>query len=225
VTVTVSELHGVIFDVDGTLVDSNEAHVQAWLRAMREQGYEVSYERVRRLVGMGADNLLPNALGISKDDPAGAEINRRQAEIFKQDYLSSIKAFPKACELVSRIRDAGLKRVVATSARPEELKAMLQVAGITDLIEDSTSSGDAPHTKPDPGIVEAALGQSGLAPYEAIMLGDTPYDAQSAGQAGVRLIAVRSGGFSDQDLAGALAIYDDVADLLAHFAESPLGTA
>ena len=220
-----SELHGVIFDVDGTLVDSNEAHVQAWLSAMREQGYEVPYERVRRLIGMGADNLLPNALGISKDDPPGAEINRRQAEIFKQDYMSSIKAFPKALELVSRIREEGLKRVVATSARPEELKAMMQVAGITDLIEDSTSSDDAPSTKPDPGIVAAALGQSGLAPHEAIMLGDTPYDVQAAGQAGVRVIAVRSGGFSDRDLAGALAIYDDLADLLAHFAESPLGTA
>lgn len=218
-------LRGVIFDIDGTLVDSNDAHAQAWWRAMRERGYEVPYERVRRLVGMGADNLLPSALGIAKGDPAGAEINRRQAEIFKQEYMSSIKAFPGARELVSRIRDEGLKCLVATSARPEELKAMLQVANVSDLIEDSTDSDDAPRSKPNPGIVQAALQQSGLAPQEALMLGDTPYDVQAAGQAGVRLIAVRSGGFSDEDLDGALAIFDDVADLLAHFQESPLKAA
>jgi phosphoglycolate phosphatase-like HAD superfamily hydrolase len=120
------------------------------------------------------------------------------------------------------MRDEGLKLVVASSAKEDELTPLLEKAGTADLIEKKTSSDDAENSKPDPDIVKAALDRSGLAPDEVVMLGDTPYDIEAASRAGVRAVALRSGGWKDRDLSGAIAAYDDPADLLAHYDSSPL---
>ena len=217
-----STFQGVILDVDGTLVDSNQAHARAWLAAFREQGYNADFDQILRLVGMGGDHLIPEVCGLDKDSPEGEAINKRRGEMFKTQELPKLKAFPQTRELLEAMRACGLRLAVASSAQSDELTPLLELAGAKDLIEAQTSSSDAQKSKPDPDIVQAALAKLGLEPAQTVMLGDTPYDIESAGKAGVRVIALRSGGWDDQALHGALAIYDDPADLLAHFEQSPL---
>lgn len=213
---------GVLLDIDGTLVDSNEAHVEAWVRALTENGHAVSKEKIRGLVGMGGDNLLPAAVGIDKENPEGKRIAERHGALF-QERLPHLRPFPRVRPLLLKMKKKGLKLLVASSAEPDEVKALLQIAGVADLIEGTADSGDAASSKPDPDIVKAALERIGLPAGEVLLLGDTPYDIEAAGKAGVKSLAVRSGGFADADLQGALAVYDDAADLLARYASSPLG--
>jgi HAD superfamily hydrolase (TIGR01509 family) len=215
-------IRGVILDVDGTLVDSNDAHAHAWVDALAEHNVYVEYEKVRSLIGMGGDKLLPEVSGSEEETPEGERISKRRGEIFKERYLPKLKAFPSTRELLQRMRAEGLKLVVASSAKEDELNPLLKIAGAGDLVEEKTSSDDAENSKPDPDIVKAALKSSGLAADEVLMLGDTPYDIESASRAGVRVIAVRCGGWKDEDLSGAVAIYDGPADLLADYDTSPL---
>lgn len=218
----VGRYRGILLDLDGTLVDSNEAHVEAWARALSENGHEISREKIRELIGMGGDNFLPAAAGIDKESPEGKRIAERHGELF-QEQLPGLRPFPGVRSLLSKMKAEGLKLLVASSAEPDDVKALLQVAGVTDLIEDTADSGDAESSKPDPDIVQAALGRLGLPAGEVLLLGDTPYDIEAAGKAGIKTLAVRSGGFADSELAGALALYDDSADLLARYDSSPLG--
>ncbi len=213
----------VLLDMDGTLIDSNAAHVHAWVEALREHGYPVSEKDIWPLVGMGGDNLLPAAVGISKESEEGKKVSERRGEIFKTRYVPGIRPFPGVRPLLERLREDDLRLVVATSSPGDELEKNLEIAGIADLLEDSTSASDAGKSKPDPDIVKAALDRLGLPAGQVVMLGDTPYDIQAAGKAGVEVIAFRCGGFRDDDLKGALAIYDGPADLLARYGESPLG--
>jgi HAD superfamily hydrolase (TIGR01549 family) len=215
-------IRGVILDVDGTLVDSNDAHARAWVEALAEAGIRVPFERVRPLIGMGGDKLLPEVSGISEETEEGKRIGERRAEIFKERYLPELKAFPKTKELLRHMRARGLKLVVASSAKEDELKSLLKLAGADDLIEEKTSSDDAENSKPDPDIIKAALDAAKLSADEVVMIGDTPYDVESASRAGVRVIGVRSGGWKDGDLRGAIAIYDGPADLLENYESSPL---
>jgi HAD superfamily hydrolase (TIGR01509 family) len=217
-----SNYRGVILDVDGTLLDSNAAHVEAWVEALNENGFEVSADDIWPLVGMGGDNLLPAAVGIDKESPEGKKISERRGEIYKS-RLPHLKAFPGVRDLLIRMRDGGLKRVVATSSPKEEVGKALELAKVTDLVEETVSASDAGKSKPDPDTVATAVERSGLPPGELVMLGDTPYDIEAAGKAGVRTIALRSGNFTDDKLKGALAVYDDAADLLARYDSSPLG--
>lgn len=212
---------GVILDMDGTLIDSNEAHAQAWVRALQEGGHDIPYEKVRPLIGMGGDNLLPE-LGLDKESPDGERVSVRRGEIFKEQFLPDLQPFPRARDLLERMRARGLRLVVASSAKEEELEPMLARVGANGLIEGATSKDDAERSKPDPDTVAAALKSLNLPAQEVVMLGDSPYDIAAAAKAGVGVIALRCGGFSDEDLAGALALYDDPADLLEHYDASPL---
>lgn len=217
-----TRIKGVIFDVDGTLVDSNDAHAHAWVQAMAEHGYTVAFERVRPLIGMGGDKVLPTLLGISKDSAEGKAISQRRQVIFKEQYLPHLKAFPHAYDLLKRMHEQGLKLLIATSAQPDELQGLLQVIDphASDLFASEISAKEASKSKPDPDVVEAAVQRSGYGPDELIMIGDTPYDIEAATKAGVKTIAFRCGGWHDEDLAGAIAIYDGPADLLAHYEQS-----
>jgi HAD superfamily hydrolase (TIGR01549 family) len=216
------DLKGIILDVDGTLVDSNEAHVQAWVKALKRGGYDVPAERIRPLIGMGSDNLLPTLISIEKDTPEGEKLSEYWKEIFESEYLPSLKAFPKTKELLKRLKADGFKLAVASSAEKEMLKRLLEIAGADKLIEDETSADDAENSKPDPDIVQAALDKLALKSEQVVMLGDTPYDIEAATKIGVNVIALRCGGWNDDGLKGAIAIYDDPADLLAHLDDSPL---
>lgn len=216
---------GVILDVDGTLVDSNDAHARAWVAALTEHGHDVPFQQVRRLIGMGGDHLLPNVAQIEADSAEGKQIDRRRAAIFQQRELPQLVAFPHTRELLEHMRARGLKLAVASSAKQDELQPLLERAGAQGLIEETTSSSEAGSSKPDPDIIQAALDKLGLDATQVVMLGDTPYDVDSAGRAGVATIALRCGGWSGTDLSGALGVYADPADLLAHYDDSPLARA
>lgn len=213
----------VILDVDGTLIDSNDAHARAYVEAGEEMGVEISYDVVRPLIGMGGDKLLPRAAGIEEESDEGQRLTERKKEIFSERHLPRLEATPGARELLHRLRDDGMKLVVATSAKRDTLEGLLERAGIADLIQDSTSSSDAEESKPAPDIVAAALEQTGFPAEEVVMLGDTPYDVEAAERAGVRIVAVRTGGWDDEALGGALEVYDDPAQVLARYEESVFG--
>jgi HAD superfamily hydrolase (TIGR01509 family) len=213
---------GVILDIDGTLVDTNDAHAHAWKEALSNHGYNIPYERIRSLMGMGGDNLLSELLHLPKDDERTRYIGQERKDIFVTRFLPQVQALPATREFVSRLLDAGIKVVIATSAEPDEASRLLQIANVDDLVDEPTGLGEVKNSKPDPDAVQVALQKLNLAPNEAVMIGDTPYDIEAAKKAGVKTIVVRTGGFTDAQLKGAVAIYNDLADLLAQFDGSPL---
>ena len=219
-----SRVRVVILDIDGTLIDSNDAHAQAFLDAAEELGLEVpEFREVWRRIGMGGDKLIPEVWGFEKDSERGEKLNARKGEIFRERFLPTLQPTRGARALLHRMRDDGIKLVVATSADREDLEGLLERAGVQDLIQEATSADDVEESKPDPDIVHAARHEGGFPSEQTVMLGDTPYDVEAANRAGVPIIAVRSGGWGDEDLQGAVAVYEDPADLLDHFDESAVG--
>ncbi|MDM9381156.1 HAD family hydrolase [Chlorogloeopsis sp. ULAP01] len=216
-------LQGVILDIDGTLVLSNDAHAQAWVEAFKKFGHQIEFEQVRPMIGMGGDQIIPKLIpGLSSEEGEGKKIANSRKELFLDKYASNLTPAKGARELLLKMQEQGLRLVVATSAKSEELSVLLKIAEIDDLLEETTTSSDADSSKPDPDIVKAALSKSQLQPDQVVMLGDTPYDIQSANKVGVDVIAFRCGGFDDTQLAKAIAIYDTPADLLAQYDNSPL---
>jgi HAD superfamily hydrolase (TIGR01509 family) len=216
----VKALKAVLLDVDGTLVDSNDAHAQAWLEVFEANGYTATFERVRELIGKGGDKLVPEVTGLSVESHEGKRLTTERAALFKRVYLPQLRAFPEAEALIRRLSSAGLVLVVASSAKEDELRPMLELCGALPFLAHQASSDDAKHSKPDPDIVRVALRKARCSAAEAALVGDTPYDVEAAGKAGVRAIALRCGGHPDSALERAVAIYDDVADLLANFDSS-----
>jgi phosphoglycolate phosphatase-like HAD superfamily hydrolase len=217
-------LKGVLLDIDGTLLDSNAAHAQAWVDALRDHGHAVPLEQVRPLIGKGGDKLLMEVIGLEDESPEGRQINERRRLLFTRDALPRLQPTAGAHALLAWFAQRRLQRVVATSAGGEELQGLLKQAGIADLIDDAASSSDAAQSKPDPDIVDAALRKAGLHADEVLMLGDTPHDVEAARAAGVATVVLRCGGWwSDADFTGAVAIYDDPADLLQQIDTSPFG--
>jgi HAD superfamily hydrolase (TIGR01509 family) len=212
----------ILFDVDGTLVDSNDAHATAWVDAFAEAGITVDFTEVRRRIGMGGDKLMPEVSDLTDDSPDGKRIAERRGEIFKERFLPTLKPFRDAGRLVATLKERGFTVVAASSAKKHELQPLLEVAGAADPMDGATSSDDAKESKPDPDIINAALKEAGTDAAGAVMIGDTPYDLEAAARAGVTSIAFRTGGWSDADLKGASAIYDGPWDLLARLDESPL---
>jgi HAD superfamily hydrolase (TIGR01549 family) len=224
-------LKGVLLDVDGTLVISNDAHAQAWVEAFADFGYEVEFDQVRPLIGMGGDQIVPLfAPGLSGEEGKGKEIANRRKELIINKFGKTLAPAPGTHDLIERMQNDGLEMMIASSATAEELSILLKAAHVDDLLssEKATTSSDAEASKPDPDIVEAALEKIGMEAPDVIMLGDTPYDIESAAKAGVKVIAFRCGGFDDSQLRDAMAIYDNPADLVSKYDKSPLaktGTA
>ena len=211
----------VLLDIDGTLVDSNGAHAAAWSDAFATQGRHHSPEEIRPLIGKGGDKLLREVAGLHDESGEGKEIAEARVEIFKTRYLPTLKPTPGAAAFIEWLLECGLTVVVATSAKEEEVKALLAISGGQALVKDATTSDDAERSKPDPDILVAALKKSGSSPDRAVMIGDTPYDIEAATRTGLATIAFRSGGWNDARLQGAIAIYDDPGDLLRRLDESP----
>ena len=217
-------IKAVLFDIDGTLVDSNDAHVQVWLEVFRGAGTVLEPQAVHDQIGKGADNLVPALMpGTTKADQErlGEEHGRR----FKRDHLAAVRPFPGARELLLRVREAGCRVVLASSASTAELEHYIELMDVRDVVAETTSSDDVENTKPAPDIFATALGKvTPLRPDEVIAVGDTPYDVEAAARCGVATVALRSGGFTDEVLlkAGALALYDDADALLSGFDTSPL---
>jgi HAD superfamily hydrolase (TIGR01549 family) len=212
----------VLLDVDGTLVDSNDAHARAWVDVFAEAGHDVSFGRIRRLIGVGGDKVIADVTGLSEDAPEAQRLSQRRQAIFTERYLPHLRAFEGAGKLLESMRRHGLRLVVASSARQDELRPLLRLTGAADAIEAAASSDDVERSKPDPDIVSAALGTSGEPAQSVVMIGDTPYDLAAAAAAGVRFIAFRCGGWPDAVFEDALAVFDGPADLLARYNHSPL---
>ena len=215
-------LKAVLFDVDGTLVDSNDAHATAWVRAFADHDITVDPIEVRRCIGMGGDKLMPRVSGIEEDSPQGTAIAERRGEIFTTEFLPALKPFRDADRLVAKVKQLGLRAVAASSAQEDELAKLLKIAGAESLMDAKTSSDDADQSKPAPDIIHAALQRAKALPAEAVMIGDTPYDVAAARKAGVRVVAFRCGGWIDPDLVGAIEVYDGPWDLLARLDRSVL---
>jgi HAD superfamily hydrolase (TIGR01509 family) len=217
-----TEVRGVLLDVDGTLVDSNDAHARAWVAAFAEAGYDVAWARIRRMIGMGGDKLVPLVTGLSELDPKARRIGERRAEIFAARELGAVGPLPGARELIERMSREGLRLAAASSASPDEVRPLLERTGVAYLVAAPLAGASDEPSKPDPNVVQAALRRVDLRPSEAVMVGDTPYDLEAARLANVASILFRTGGWPDVQLAGAVAIYDGPWDLLARFDDSLL---
>ena len=210
----------VILDVDGTLVDSNDAHARAWVDAFARHGIAVPFEKVRRAIGMGGDKLMPSVSGIREDSEQGQAISRDRAELFQSTYLPQVRPFPRVRELVERFLADALTLAVASSAKEDELEPLLQIAAVADLIPHRTSSDDAERSKPDPDIVQAALREARSERARTIMIGDTPYDLEAAARARIEFVGLECGGWSRADLRGAAQVFASPADLLERYEQS-----
>jgi HAD superfamily hydrolase (TIGR01509 family) len=215
-----------IFDVDGTLVDSVDLHASAWQEALAKFGHSVTFEQARSQIGKGGDQLIPVFLSESEQKDHGEEMEEWRGKLFKSKYLPLVRPFSAVPELLRRVREAGVKVAIASSAKKAELDIYLDIACVADLVDVATSSEDAEQSKPAPDIFQAALKKLGIRGNEALAIGDTPYDAEAAGKAGMQTIGVLCGGFTETDLrkAGCVAVYPGPGALLACFGTSPLGT-
>jgi len=214
----------VLFDIDGTLVDSNDHHVLAWEEAFAGIGARFDRQVIHDQIGKGTDMLVPTLLP-DLDEEAQERLGEAHGDAFKARYLAEVKPFPDARDLLVRTHAAGLRVVLASSASKDELDHYLDLLDARELVSETTSADDVERTKPAPDIFATALDKIGSPPAdEVIVIGDTPYDVEAAGKCGVAAIAVRSGGFGDDVLtqAGAVAIHDDVAALLRDYDRSPL---
>lgn len=216
-------IKAVIFDIDGTLVDSVDLHAQAWKETFKEYGKEVPYQQVRRQIGKGGDQLLPVFFSHEELDEFGAEMEESRSKLFKREFMPRVRPFPMVRELFLKIKADGKRIALASSAKEDELKTYKKIAQIEDLVEEEASADDADKSKPHPDIFVAALKHLGdVAPDEVIVVGDTPYDAEAARKIRLRVIGVLCGGFPEAELdaAGCMEIYQDPADLLARYEES-----
>lgn len=217
-------LKAVIFDVDGTLVDSVDIHAQAWVDAFKEFGHDVGFEAVRGQIGKGGDQLMPVFLSKEELDAKGEELEKHRGQVLMERYLPQITPFPGVRELLQRLQADSIRIALAPSAKGDELQVYKQAADIDDLLDAETSSDDAEASKPNPDIFIAAMKRlGGISSDQAIVVGDTPYDAEAAEKAGLRS-GLLCGGWSEADLkkAGCIATYKDPADLLAQYDISPL---
>ena len=215
----------VIFDVDGTLIDSVDLHAKAWQDAFGEYGREIPFDDIRGQIGKGGDQLMPVFLSQDDLEAFGEELEERRGAILKERYLPKVKAFPEVRALLEHLRSKNVDIALASSAKEDELEVYKKAADIEDVIDEQTSSDDAESSKPNPDIFLAALDRLGKPdPKDVIVVGDTPYDAEAAGKAGLRTVGLLCGGFPEDSLreAGCIAIYRDPADLLAHYEASPL---
>lgn len=212
----------VLFDVDGTLVDTNDLHAAAWREAFLHFGIDIPHERIRRQVGKGGDNLIPTLLPDS-GEAEREEMEEYRSALFRRDYLPRAVPFPGVRELFERLAADGVSTLLASSSSAEEVGFHLGLIGVNDLVFATTSNDDVESSKPCPDIFEAAMAKlAPLRPDEAIVVGDSPWDVKAACGAGLRTIGFRCGGFPDEALteAGACALYDGPRDLLARYPAS-----
>ncbi len=211
-----------IFDIDGTLIDSNDFHAEAWQKAFEKYGKKIPFDKIRPQIGKGADTLLPEFLSEQEIEEFGDDLAKLRGEIFKREYMSRVKPFPKVRELFRRIKADGKKVALASSSNEDEVEEYKKIADIEDLVEKSTSADDAEESKPEPDIFEAALKLLGNpAPEMVLVIGDTPYDAVAATKAKLKIVGVLCGGFAERDLRekGCAEIYQNPADLLDAYQE------
>ena len=213
-----------IFDLDRTLLDSVDLHALAWHEAMMKFGHDVSFEQARSQIGKGGDKLIPEFLSEVAQRDHGKELEDWRGKRFKSAYLPLVRPFSAVPDLLRRVRDAGVRVAIGSSAKKDELGKYLDIAGITDLVEVTASSEDAEESKPAPDIFEVVLKKLKIAGADAVAIGDTPYDASAARKAGIATIGVLCGGFTEASLreAGCADVSPGPAALFARFEDSLL---
>ena len=213
-------IKAIIFDIDGTLVDSVDYHAQAWVKAFQEYGYDFAYDELRQQIGKGSSFIIGDLLSPSEAEKLESEIAQYRKEYYQDNLLEKVQPFPQVKELFTAIKADEIKIVLASSARKETIAYYKKLLEIEDLIDGATSTDDVEKSKPEPDIFVAALKQTGdLSPEEVVVVGDSPYDAIAASKASLKTIGVLAGGFTAETLteAGCIAIYQDPADLLNHY--------
>ena len=215
-------IRAALFDIDGTLVDTVDLHAEAWQKSFAQWGKEVAFEDVRSQIGKGGDQLLPAFFSKEEIARFGDELSEWRAKLYQREYLPRAQAFPRVRELFERLRGDGARIALASSCKEEELDTYKALCRIEDLVHEATTGDDAERTKPHPDIFEVALaGLGDVEVRDALVIGDSPYDAIAAGKLGLRTIGVLCGGFPLADLleAGCVAVYGSPADLLARYRE------
>jgi HAD superfamily hydrolase (TIGR01509 family) len=217
-------IEALLCDIDGTLVDSNWLHAEAWQKAFAAIGIELEREDIRRQIGKGGDELIPVYVPWWKRRQVEEPLKQYRKFIFEEEFLPKVKALDGARDLLAKVKNSGIRIALASSADKDELQNYKRIVGIEDLVEKETSANDADRSKPHPDIFVAALKRLKLPAMKCMALGDTPYDAEAAGLAGLRTIGVTTGGWSRTELidAGCVEAYESVAELLAQFDESAI---
>lgn len=215
----------VIFDVDGTLVDSVNFHGEAWQRTFEKFGKRVEFKAVRDQIGKGGDKIIPVFFSAEEAEKMGKEMEEYRAELFKKEYLQRVQPFPESRTLLARLVADGKRIALASSAKPDELEHFKELLGIEDFLDGETNSEDAEESKPEPDIFLAALKELGNPALEnTVVIGDAPYDAIAARKIGLQTIGLLSGGFDEEWLKeeGCVEIYKNPADLLSRYEKSLL---
>ena len=214
----------VLFDIDGTLIDSVDLHARAWQEALARFGKEVGYEAIRSQIGKGGDQLLPVFLDGDELKRFGDDLLELRADLYQRAYLPSAAPFPGARDLLVRLKQGGTLVGLASSCKRTELGYYLRMVGGASFVDAASTADDAERSKPHPDVFQVCLEKLALDPPDAVAVGDSPYDAEAAVHAGLRVVGVLSGGFDRRDLegAGCEAIYEGAQDLLAQLQTSPL---
>ena len=211
-----------LLDIGGTLLDSNDAQAGAWLDTFHEAGYsQLRFEYVRSMIGMGTDRILWHCAGISGESSLGRALASRQSATFCTRYLPALRPFVGARTLLRLMRAQGMTLVAISTASDEEFVRTAHAAGVQDLFDSAVTAADALRSIPEPDLVAAAVGLAGVPRNAVVTLADTPYDVQACRRARVPVVALRCGGWLDHSLMGAVAVFDDIADLLVHYESSP----
>ena len=215
-------IEALLSDIDGTLVDSNALHAEAWRRTFEHFNIQVGFGEAWSQIGKGGDKLIPVFVRDVDRERLTKQIESLRKEIFHRDYMPRIVSFAKSRELLAKVKESGIKVVLATSSDKEDVTTYERIIRIEDLIDAVASGSDAKESKPEPDIFAVALKKINLGADRAVALGDTPYDAEAAGKLGIRVIGLTCGGWKRDDLrdAGCVEVYQDPADLLLHFADS-----
>jgi HAD superfamily hydrolase (TIGR01549 family) len=214
----------LLCDIDGTLVDSNSLHAEAWRRAFEHFGIQIGLDEAWRQIGKGGDQLIPVFVAAADRERIEEPLKEHRSMLMKRDYMNRMVPFPRSRDLLVRVKQSGKRIALATSANEEDVKTYKKLVGMEDLVEAESTSADAEHSKPSPDIFEAALQKMGARADRAIALGDTPYDAQAATKLGVQVIGLTCGGWKRDDLmdAGCTEVYADASSLLHDFDRSAL---
>lgn len=215
-------IKAVLCDIDGTLVQSNWLHAEAWQKAFAEMGIELELDDVRRQIGKGGDELIPVFVPWWKRDAVAQPLKTLRSFIFHTEYMHRVEPLPDAKAFLERLKKEGIRPALSTSASKEDLTTYKELLGVEDLIDEETSASDTSKAKPHPDIFQATLKKLGLKATEVLALGDTPYDAEAAGLAGIATVGVETGGWSREELlqAGCIEVWASVEELLARFEQS-----
>ena len=218
-------IRNVIFDLDGTLIDSVEAHAQAWGRAFAAFGKPVPFEEVREQIGKGGDQLMPVFLTPEEQSAFGEALEEHRGLLFRKDYMPHVRPFPMVVPLFERLVEDGKRVALGSSSAKEDLDYFIELLGIRRFLDASTNADDVDASKPEPDVFLEALRRLGHPRKDdVIVVGDAPWDAIAAGRAGLRTVGLLGGGFSEEQLrtAGCVDVYQDVADLFQAYERSPL---